>query len=121
LILVPNDPLQPENKMISIPTNGKSMQPKFPLGQVLATPGALEALQASGQSAGDFLRRHVRGDWGDELCADDKQLNDEALKDGSRILSAYRTSKGTKLWIITEAQDDRGHREATTLLLPDEY
>jgi hypothetical protein len=106
--------------MISIPTNGHSAKPKFPLGQVLATPGAIEALQKSGQLPGEFLARHVTGDWG-EVCADDKTLNDEALIDGSRLLSAYRTSKGTKLWIITEAQDDRGHREATTLLLPDEY
>ena len=30
-------------------------------------------------------------------------------------------SKGTKLWIITEAADERGHRLATTLLLPEEY
>jgi hypothetical protein len=47
--------------------------------------------------------------------------NDEALKDGSRILSAYLTLKGKKLWVITEATDDDGHRAATTLLLPEEY
>ena len=51
----------------------------------------------------------------------DDQLNDEALKDGSRILSAYLTLKGKKLWILTEATNDDGHRESTTILLPDEY
>ncbi len=48
-------------------TNGK---PKFNLGQILATPGALEALQESGQNVQFFLARHVRGDWG-EVCASD--------------------------------------------------
>jgi hypothetical protein len=97
--------------------NGK---PKFNLGQILATPGALEALQESGQNVQFFLARHVRGDWG-EVCASDAQLNDQALVDGSRLLSAYRTLKGTRIWIITEAADDQGHRVATTALLPSEY
>ena len=106
--------------MISIPTNGQSSKPKFPLGQVLATPGALEALKKSGQSPAAFLSRHVVGDWG-VVDADDKAANDQSLIDGSRILSAYRTSKGEKIWIITEACDDRGRRAATTILLLDEY
>ncbi len=100
--------------------NGTNTTPKFHLGQVLATPGALEALDASGQTPADFLARHAKGDWGD-LSEEDRCLNDEALIDGSRLLSAYKTLKGVKLWIITEAQDDEGHRAATTLLLPDEY
>jgi len=98
-------------------TNGK---PKFSLGQLLSTPGALEALQESGQSPMEFLARHFRGDWG-ELCEEDKRLNDQALVDGSRLLSAYKTRKGVKLWIITEACDDNGNRAATTTLLPSEY
>lgn len=106
--------------MISIPTNCHSSKPKFPLGQVLATPGAIEALQKSGQLPGEFLTRHVAGDWG-EVCADDKTLNDESLIDGSRILSAYRTSRNERIWIITEAADETGHRCCTTLLLPEEY
>lgn len=93
---------------------------KFSVGQVLCTPGALEALQKSGQAASEFLQRHARGDWG-EVCEDDCRLNDEALIDGSRLLSAYRTALGEKLWIITEAVDDSGSRSATTLLLPSEY
>lgn len=98
-------------------TNGK---PKFNLGQILATPGALEALEESGQTPAFFLARHVQGDWG-EVCEEDKQLNDQALIDGSRLLSAYTTLKGVKIWIITEAADDQGHRVATTCLLPSEY
>ncbi len=96
-------------------------KPKFSLGQLVATPGAVEALHESDQSAMEFILRHVQGDWGDELCEEDRRLNDQALVDGSRLLSAYRTVKDVKLWVITEAQDDRGQRAATTILLPDEY
>jgi hypothetical protein len=93
---------------------------KFLLGRLAATPGALEALEASGQEPGFFIARHASGDWG-EVSEEDRKLNDEALLHGDRILSAYRTLKGVKLWVITEAVDDNGHRAATTILLPDEY
>ena len=106
--------------MISMPTNGQTAKSKFPLGQILATPGAIEALEKSRQSPAEFLARHLACDWG-EVCADDKALNDESLIDGSRILSAYRTSRNERLWIITEAADDEGHRCCTTILLPSEY
>ena len=93
---------------------------KFPLGQVAATPGALEALAESGQTHAFFLNQHASGNWG-IVDEEDWWLNDEALKDGSRVLSAYLTLRGKKLWIITEATNDNGHRESTTILLPDEY
>ena len=95
-------------------------KPKFPLGRLVATPGALEVLEESGQNPTHFLAQHVQGDWGD-VCDEDKQLNDQSLIDGSRILSAYQTIKGVKVWIITEAADDNGARVATTILLPSEY
>ena len=93
---------------------------KFPLGQVVATPGALEALAESGQTPAFFLGQHASGNWG-VVDEEDWRLNDEALKDGSRLLSAYMTLRGKRLWIITEATDDNGHRAATPLLLPEEY
>lgn len=96
-------------------------KPLFSLGQVLCTPGAIAALEQSGQSAWEFISTHASGQWGSELSQEDKDLNDAALVDGSRILSAYRTRLGVKLWVITEATDDDGHRAATTILLPDEY
>lgn len=95
-------------------------KPKFPLGKVVATPGALEALEQAGQSPFEFISRHSAGNWGD-VCPDDQSANDQSLIDGSRLLSSYRTTKGVKLWLITEAADDRGHRSVTTILLPDEY
>ena len=95
-------------------------QPKFSLGQILATPGALDTLQESGQNIQFFLARHVKGDWG-EVCQEDGQLNDQALIDGSRLLSAYRLADGTKIWLITEAVGENGRRESSTFLLPSEY
>ena len=106
------------NNMIN--QDNKTTSPQFELGQVVATPGALDALEQSGQSPSDFLKRHLRCEQGD-LCDEDHELNAAALQDGSRILSAYKTSTGVKLWVITEAKNGDGHRSATTLLLPDEY
>jgi hypothetical protein len=95
--------------------------PQFQLGKVLATPGAIEALAQTGQSPWEFLSRHLTGDWG-VVDEGDKAANEQALGDGSRILSSYLLKDGaTKVWVITEAEDDNGHRAATTLLLPSEY
>jgi hypothetical protein len=88
---------------------------KFPLGEVVATPAAIEAMQESGQTPDFFLAQHVSGSWG-IVGEEDWQLNDQALKDGDRLLSAYLTLKGKKLWIITESD-----RSVTTLLLPEDY
>jgi hypothetical protein len=93
---------------------------KFPLGQCVATPGALAAITEAGQTPSEFIYRHAHRDWG-EVPPEDKLANDDALKDGSRILSAYVLKTGVKIWLITEAADEKGHREATTILLPDEY
>jgi hypothetical protein len=93
---------------------------KFGLGRVVATPGALEALAAAGQSADEFLARHITCDWG-ELDSEDKSLNDAALIDGSRILSAYKTRKGERIWIITEAVNEVGLRYCSTILKPEDY
>ena len=88
---------------------------RFPLGRVLATPGALEALEKAGQQPREFLDRHSQGDWG-ELDSHDVRENEISLQSGFRLLSSYTTAAGDRLWIITEAD-----RSATTLLLPEEY
>lgn len=92
-----------------------AQQPRFPLGQVVATPGALEALRAAGQLPFTLLYRHQTGDWGD-LCAEDKAENELSVAQGYRILSAYTLTTGVKIWLITESD-----RSATTVLLPSEY
>lgn len=89
------------------------MPPRFKLGQLLATPGALEAF--SGSSFWPYIKRHCQGDWG-EICEEDKAENELSLKHGFRLLSAYTIPNGCKIWIITEAD-----RSATTILLPEEY
>lgn len=89
--------------------------PRFPLGQLVATPGALAALDAANVAPILLIFRHGDGDWG-ELDDDDRRANDAALVDETRILSAYTLPTGVKLWIITEAD-----RSATTILLPSEY
>ena len=93
---------------------------RFSLGQILATPGASEALERNHSTGLEYLGRHAAGDWG-IVGEEDKQANNDALRTGARLLSAYFLSDETKLWIITEAQDDKGRRAATTMLLPDEY
>lgn len=96
--------------------------PLFPLGQIVATPAALEASRYPEQFL-ELLARHVRGDWG---CVDpgDAESNRLAVTDGDRILSAYPIDPGKPcsgfgkncLWVITEAD-----RSVTTILLPEDY
>ncbi len=87
----------------------------FPLGLIVATPGALDALIAADSNGFEYLARHATGDWG-ELDAEDKRENDQSVREGYRILSAYTLPTGTRIWIITEAD-----RTSTTFLLPEEY
>ena len=88
----------------------------FPLGQVVATPGALEILEETGTDTLGLLRRHISGDWG-EVPPEDARENELSVREGFRILSSYPVGKdGAKVWIITEAD-----RSSTCLLLPDEY
>jgi len=87
--------------------------PLFPLGQIVATPNALA--QITHADIMPALQRHTAGDWGD-LCAEDKEVNDRAVVEGTRILSAYRAANGTKFWIITDAEG-----AVTTILLPEDY
>ncbi|PWU19887.1 MAG: hypothetical protein C5B50_05505 [Verrucomicrobia bacterium] len=85
----------------------------FPLGQTVITSNALRELNPEDTYSG--LQRHARGDWG-EVCPEDAEMNDLSLRDGNRLLSAYRDRNGTRFWIITEAD-----RSATTVLLPEDY
>ena len=87
----------------------------FELGRMVATPGALRAIEAAGQNPLEFIRRHANGDWG-EIDDEDKAENEFSVQKGFRILSAYTTSAGERIWVITEAD-----RSMTTILLPSEY
>ncbi len=80
---------------------------RFSLGQVVITPGAMSVIAGAGQQPAEFLARHQQGDWG-ELDTEDKKSNDAAIahegdvNQQDRILSAYKTASGVKIWIITE-------------------
>lgn len=86
---------------------------KFRLGRIVSTPNALSRLTQEDILRG--IQRHQSGDWGD-ICAEDRQVNDQALVEGTRLLSAYTAANGTKFWLITEAD-----RSVTTVLLPEDY
>jgi len=83
------------------------------LGATMLTPRAQEAL--TNEDVLSALSRHSRGDWGD-VCDADREENELSLREGFRLLSAYRSANGTKFWVITEAD-----RSLTTVLLPEEY
>jgi len=84
------------------------------LGRVVATPAAIALLNHADVLPYDLLARHARGDWG-IVCAEDARSNDDAVKYGERVLSAYEVG-GDKVWVITERD-----RSVTTILLPDDY
>jgi hypothetical protein len=88
---------------------------QFNLGQVVATPGALAAFEASGESLLDYLERHLTGDWG-IVKPEDARENEYALIVKLRIMSVYILKNGVRIWVITEAD-----RSSTCVLLPEEY
>ena len=87
---------------------------RFELGVVVATPGATTAFREAGEIEFTYLVRHLLGDWG-EVDGHDRRANEAALRNGTRLLSAYDTPAG-RVWIITEAD-----RTSTCVLLPEEY
>ena len=101
------------NKNIDDAENSDEGNKSFPLGHVVITTNASNVLD--GRDINTTLDRHKSGDWG-EVGESDWKANDNAIKYGGRILSAYTGSAGDKFWIITEAD-----RSATTVLMPDDY
>ena len=90
--------------------------PLFPLGHVVATPAALNALQSAGDDVTAYLIKHLTLDPGD-LCKEDVDENKLSLREGFRILSAFTTSDGkAELYVITEAD-----RSSTAIILRSEY
>ena len=83
------------------------------LGRLVSTPNALESIPQHEILAA--IARHQSGDWGD-LSEEDRQANERALADRSRLLSVYHSLAGVKFYLITEAD-----RSCTTVLLPEDY
>lgn len=96
----------------------QSVGEKFKTGQIVCTRG-VNNLMCENEHFRMFVHeclvRHMLGDWGN-VCEDDKQANERALVEDSRLLSAYKVEGLPKIWIITEAD-----RSITTILFPNEY
>jgi hypothetical protein len=67
----------------------------FNLGSVFLTIGAKEALEESKQFPNEFLSKHQSGDFG-IIGKEDWKENELSIKEGFRILSAYKTKLGVK-------------------------
>jgi hypothetical protein len=96
-------------------SSGSALAGSFKLGQIVSTPGALNALTEANQTPLEFLARHAAKDWGD-VSEEDAHENDLSVRESFRVLSAYRLRTGGKIWIITEAD-----RSSTCILTPEEY
>ena len=86
---------------------------KFPLGRLMVTTNAVMNVAPE-----DFLQavdRHQRGDWG-AVSDHDRQANENALRQGTRLLSVYHAENGVKFWIMTSAD-----RSVTTIMLPEDH
>ena len=94
-------------------TKKPAVGPKFSLGQLVATPNAMNNIP--NDEILTALSRHVRGDWG-KLDTEDWNANERALAGEGRLFSAYQSSQNVKFWIITEWD-----RSVTTVLLPEDY
>ena len=86
----------------------------FTLGQIVATPGAIDTLATLNINPAKLVERHANGDWS-EMYDEDAEANRSAIEHGERILSSY-VIQGEKVWVITEWD-----RSVTTILLPSEY
>lgn len=95
---------------MSTPARG----PLFGLGQVVATPAAIEFCEVNAVHPLTYVRRHCLGDFGD-LDREDIAANTQAIKSGARVFSSYYVGT-SKVWVITEAD-----RSSTCVLLPEEY
>ena len=85
----------------------------FPLGRTVITDGANAVL--NNDDITGALHSHQTGNFG-TVSSSDQKANHAAIKNGGRILSAYRSASGEAFWIITEHD-----RSVTTVLLPEEY
>ena len=87
--------------------------PMFALGQTVITANAKAVLPELDVVLA--LQRHHSGDWGD-VDDHDRQVNEDALRSGDRLVSIYKSVRDQKFYIITEWD-----RSVTTVLLPEDY
>ncbi|MGA2254632.1 MAG: hypothetical protein ABSG53_08230 [Thermoguttaceae bacterium] len=68
---------------------------KFQLGQIVATPAALKAIEEAGQDPAFFLDKHIAGDWG------------EVDKNDSRAFSLFRGLRANEQKLLTLTDSER--------------
>jgi len=85
------------------------MKPKFHLGDTFITPNAADNIDPADALAA--LDRHILGDWG-ECSRDECDENEQALRDGTRLRSIYRSKTGLRFQVVTELD-----RSTTTIRL----
>ena len=121
---------EPSKPKYTILTNAGKVE----LGQLVATPGALALMEQTKTNPALLVSRHLHGEFGD-ICQEDRALNEQALIDGSRLMSVYRLvspetlaatpsknrSNLPTVWMITEAVGDDGRRASTCILWPGDY
>ena len=89
---------------------------KFLLGKVCVTPAAVESLIRNEEELMRLLKRHREGDYGMDMCYDDRVVNEESIKRGGRVLSSYTLRDGTVIWIVTS-----GGWTESTVMVREEY
>lgn len=90
------------------------LEPKFELGEIVATAAVIQQAKTHGLTLYPYLRKHHCGEWGD-LSDEDKAANDHSMEHGGRILSTYHIAD-RKILILT-----RGNRRMTAVMLAEEY
>jgi hypothetical protein len=105
-----NQMTKPSNR----PPPPPAASPLFPLGDLVATPGALSLLERYRINPLLLLGRHLQGDWG-SVPDGDRAANDDAVTLGNRIVSSYTVGENDRVWVISEHD-----RSSTSILLPSE-
>jgi len=72
------------------------MTPRFQLGTIVATPGALQVLDTTNTPPFVLRNRHVCGGWGVE-----PRENEVALHHDFRFISSDALSSEEEVWIIS--------------------
>ncbi|WP_338807037.1 hypothetical protein V8U11_08240 [Pseudomonas chlororaphis] len=74
----------------------------FPVGALVLSPGIDRLMRDGHLDPLPFLRRHVRGDWGD--VTDERwQTNNAAVESGGLLESLYIVHRELSIRIVTDA------------------
>lgn len=98
---------------LELPLPKRTVSELFPMGKVIASAGVREKICPV--CVGLALKSHAHGVWG-RVSQWDALANDQAVKNGGRILSKFRGGAGIEFYVVTEAD-----RSVTTVCLVEEF